>query len=283
MSAADYELLAGVIARESEKKSSRFSSALFAELLAGAGRRAYEATSGDLVATRAYLTLLAEAVSEGHVRSSAPSGFVSRALLELVPESLGRKPDKSRLDHLARTFNLLEGVASEPAWLDRFLGSRLLELPGSADDLVGFVERELEPVVSPTQSSTFEAPFSLLVLDPRPLEDEFLPGEMVLEAPNVVAVRDRRRDVWLGALLLASGRSRLFGPIEAPSGRFVALAPSKAIHVGHGFAHVGEARVELPKLTRLNGHVVAPAGFVVATAVDSQRLWVLEAVRGAPQ
>ncbi|MBI4816555.1 MAG: hypothetical protein HY791_09860 [Deltaproteobacteria bacterium] len=276
MSDRSFTDLVAEVARATSARSSGFVPALFEELAWGPGASVYEST-GDLPAARGYLTILAEAVSEGYVSSNVPAGFVSSCLLELLAKDLPKVAASERLACLVRAFNLCEGVADEPRWLDQYLAARLVKLEGGIQALPKFLERELASVLAPPRAATFDAPFKTTVLDPRSVDDDFLPGEMVLAAPNVVTIRDRKRDVWIGAILAPGQQHRLFGPVRAEAQRVEPSATAKEITVGNGFVFVGDSRVELPRFGRLHAHAIAPAGFVLASAVDSQRIWVVEA------
>ena len=106
--------------------------------------------------------------------------------------------------------------------------------------------------------------------------EDFLPGEMHLAAPRVVCVADRRDpDHRLGLLLGHGGQSRWLGPVPAMA-PYDEDGPKPAAKVSGGEARVGSHQVDLPLLGEAHRVASARAGFVVVSAVDSQRLWIVE-------
>ncbi len=105
---------------------------------------------------------------------------------------------------------MLEGLLGEPAWINQLVLARALELK-QVTQLEQFLVDVLDPVLSPAPTAKFSGPFQQVVLDTRPLDEDFLPGEMTLAAPWVLCIHDRRRPVRLGVLLQKSGRSELIG------------------------------------------------------------------------
>lgn len=228
--------------------------------------------SGDHEAARpvlaAYLTLAGEVSAQGLLGT-----LLHHCLARLVPEELASFAPEARLEVLARVWNLGEGLLGGPPWLGPYVASRASEL-GRLAQLEAFLVATLDPVLSAPPPAQLRGPFQLHVLDPRPLDDEFLPGEMELIAPAVLSIRDRRRPLRLGVLLEKGGRSRLLGPLpelaryqEAELPR-VQLAPRLLL--------VGEQRIELPTIETAHGWAVSRAGFVAIAAADSQRIFVVE-------
>jgi hypothetical protein len=98
---------------------------------------------------------------------------------------------------------------------------------------------------------------------------------MRLIAPVVAVVQDRRRPTLLGVLLEEQGQSRLLGALTGIEGEYAEDA-APAIELQTNSARIGARKATLPLLTAPYRSLAACAGFVVASAVDSQRLWILE-------
>lgn len=230
----------------------------------------------------AYATLLREAVGTGYfdgvevgVGQTAPPNFLAFALLELVPQALGEEPPPDRVRHLATLWNLGEGLLSGPAWLDQYAmacAERLRRIANAE----AFLIEALEPALAPATPAAWSGPFSVAVLDARSVLEDFLPGGMHLAAPRVVCIGDRHNPAHrLGILLGHGGQSRWLGPVPTML-PYVEDGPLPNAKVRVGKAYIGRHQVELPWLSEAHQVVSANAGFVVVSAVDSQRLWIVE-------
>jgi hypothetical protein len=201
--------------------------------------------------------------------------LLGRCLVEVVPALLPRAKADRRLALLADVWNLGEGLRREPAWLDRYVTACAGRL-GALDELQSFLVRCLEPVLTSPPPAFWQGPFAITVLDFRPIDDEFLPGEMALAAPTVLRVEDRRRNgVQAGVLLRRDGRSELLGLTDG-LGDYADAGERPAVKFADGRLSVAGQRIEVPLLRRLYRHADARAGFVAMSAVDSQRLWIVE-------
>jgi hypothetical protein len=217
---------------------------------------------------RAYLKMLTEALGLGLL----DGGILDLLLVRLAPAHLAIVPEVERVPFLARMWNLGEGLAAQPTWLGRYAAAAL----GGLTDLTRVEEelvRVLEPALVPSRTSRFMGPFSLRVLDTRSTDDEFLPGDMHLAAPSVVCVHDRRRPIQLGLLLRPQasqllGAGPCLGRIEGEDG--------PAAHIWPGTVRFGPSTVALPSLTHLQHALTTRGGFLVASALDSQRLWIVD-------
>ncbi len=232
---------------------------------------------------RGYLCLVQEAVGTAALRSAAapPAGtpwssFLERFLVQLVPDLLANVPSSERLPLLVKGWNLGEGLLGEPEWVDRYVNAcagRLRKL----GDLEKFLVEALTPVLTPAPPSSWEGPFAVTVLDLRSAHDDFLPGALSLAAPTVLCVQDRRLPhTQVGVLLRPKRKSELLGLTQGLSG-YEDAGPRPAVTIEDGRARVGEHVIALPHLRRCSHSLVARAGFVVASALDSQRLWIVEA------
>jgi hypothetical protein len=138
------------------------------------------------------------------------------------------------------------------------------------------VLRVLEPVLEPSAPASWGGPFGLVVLDTRAAHDPFLPGEMHLAAPAVLCVRDRRNpDVHLNILLRHGAGSRVLG-LSPPLGEYPEEVHAPEVRFSDGRVRIGKHRVDVPLLGKPYRVATAGSGFVVASAADSQRLWIVE-------
>jgi hypothetical protein len=235
----------------------------------------------------AYLGLLREAVAAGYVRGAvraapAPAdaappwrSCLEYCLITAAPGDVPRLPPDARVALLAKVWNLGEGLLREPAWVDRYVVSRLGELDGLSN-LEAFLVDVLAPVLEPPPPAHWRGPLRVTLLDLRPSVDDLLPGKMSMAAPTLLTVQDRSRpSLYVNVLLRRQGQSQALGA----SGELSAYAVTgrvPGVEFTRDRVTVGEHAVELPFLGHVHEHLVVPAGFVVASAPDSQRLWIVE-------
>jgi hypothetical protein len=269
--------------RDGPRRFARWDAALFEALVAGPGRTLAAALVGQpdaVAAVAAYLSLLHQGVGTAAVRRAGAGadgwgGFLERCLLEQVPALLPRVPAGKRVAALAKAWNLGEGLAREPAWLGHYVCASAAAL-GGLEELDDFLVRTLEPVLSAPPAASWQGPFAVTVIDLRPLHEDFLPGELVLAAPTVLRVKDRRRaGAEVGVLLGHGGRSKALG-LMSGLGEFPDSGDRPAVAFQDGQALIAGQPVAVPRLRRCHRHAVARCGFVAACAVDSQRLWIVE-------
>ncbi len=282
------EELAPQIAAEGKRLHAQWDQARFDELTRGPAvslrdALARQPDSTNAATLTAYLKLLREALGAGYLKhhqtlnSDGPirSSFLEFGLLHLIPEFLHVEPPHARLDALAKIWNLGEGLLNGPAWMDRYVSAFTSEL-GRVGDAESFLLRVLGPALSPSEPASWEGPLQIAVLDARPAHDPFLPGDMVLAAPSVLCIRDRRApDVHLGVLLRKGGQSRILGlfpHLDACDED----APGPSVQCGEKRLQVGELAIDLPHVGHPHRILTAQAGFVVVSAADSQRLWIVE-------
>lgn len=224
-----------------------------------------------------YLRLIQEGVGRGYLRQvtgGAWSNLMELVLVQFVPEQLLSIKPAKRLEELAKIWNLLEGLLGEPAWINQLVLARALEFK-RLGELQDFLVGVLDPVLSPAPTAAWNGPFQQTVLDARPIDEDFLPGEMMLAAPWVLCIQDRRRPVRLGILLQKAGRSEFIGPLpELEPYRDSTSLP--AVELQKNAIQIGKHRFKVPRLNVPHQHAIARAGFLVASALDSQRLWVVE-------
>jgi hypothetical protein len=227
----------------------------------------------------AYLQLVQQAIGTGAMRQAAAgaswTSFLERCLIELVPKLLPGVRPGQRLPLLVTVWNLGEGLLREPAWIDRYVTACAARLENLAD-LQGFLVRTLDPVLAPAPPAAWQGPFAVTVLDLRTLHEDFLPGTIVLAAPTVLRVEDRRRGgSQAGVLLRRGGRSELLGLIEGLQDH-AEVWDRPVVQFQDGQATVAGQTMALPTLRCCHRHAVARGGFIAACAVDSQRLWIVE-------
>jgi hypothetical protein len=275
---------AAEVAAVARRNSSQFDAARFQALVATRVRELWPLIRGAPHAApvlRSYLRLLAEAVGMGCLIEDARGqqrDFLSDLLVNQVPARLPEVAPERRTACLAQLWNLGEGLLQEPAWLNRFAMAFAHEASAAGDLLAlpAQLTAVLEPVLAPRPPSQWAGPCQLVVLDPRPVTDGFLPGEMHLAAPAVVCVHDRRRaGSQLGVLLEHGGKSRILG--AAPClGSTVHAGARPAVAFSPGSLAIGAHQVSLGWLREPLERLVTATGFVLASAVDSQRLWVVD-------
>lgn len=263
-------------ARAGRRRYANWNDELFEQLCAGpatALATSLEGAAGTEEVVAAYLSIAREAIA-CHYVTGANDTFFERCLVDLVPDQLALIAPDRRLPALAKVWNLCEGLAGEPAWLDQYVRARAGDIHNIAR-LDEFLIEALTPALSPAAPAQWRAPYRVVTLDTRTVDDDFVPGEMRLCAPRVVHITDSRRDVHLAVLLARKGASRLFGPVRNLAEHVEAGAGPDVV-LGDSAVRIGQHSVDLPWLGVSRRYVLAQAGFFVASAVNSQRLWILE-------
>lgn len=263
------------------QQHSRFDAAAFRAIGADAAAMIWgetHAAPGAGRVLRSYLRLLAEAVGMGcAVRdpSGAHANLLSLLFAELVPMLLPAVAAERRPRALADAWNLGEGLLAEPAWMNRYAAALCGRL-ASLDELAEHLAAVLAPALAPRPPSGWRGPSTVRVLDARAVRDDFLPGAMHLAAPSVVCVHDRRAPrSQLGLFLDYAGRSSLLGPTPC-LGANLREGPLPPVAFAHNAVEIAGRAVPLPWLRAPHDTLVTAAGFVLASAADSQRLWVID-------
>jgi len=227
-----------------------------------------------------YLRLVQQGVGTGVLKQVAPgaagwSNFLERLLVEVVPTQLPSVAAAKRLAVLVQVWNLGEGLLREPTWVDRYVGACSAALT-RLDHLEPFLVRTLDPVLAPPPPASWSGKTRVGVLDLRPVHAEFLPGRLRLAAPTVLCVEDRRRpELQIGVLLRRDRKSEPLGVVPG-LGEYAESGALPEVVFADGRATVAAHVVPLPTFRRCQSFAVARAGYVVACAPDSQRLWVIE-------
>jgi hypothetical protein len=236
----------------------------------------------------AYLRLVAEALRLRYIDGarSAPDGtdapplsLLGRVLLDAVPRRLTAYPAERRLAILADVWNLGEGLLRQPSWMGRIASALIRDLD-NLEHLDETLAATLAPLITPTRQSSFSGPFTVQVIDLREIDDELLPGRMHAATATVLCVHDRVSDGLCGAVVLGEGgASRSVGTTPCLADAEGSERPAAVdVRVVEGQATVAGHAVPLPTVRAAHGHVLFPSGFVVVSAVDSQRLWIVESV-----
>lgn len=265
---------------EGPRRFSRWNADVFDAITAGPAAALAERLAGqpDAEATLSgYMRLVQQGVGSGVLRQAgaAWSSFLERLLVELIPARLPEIAPERRLRVLVDAWNLGEGLLREPAWVDRYVSACASALP-RLDALEDFLAHTLGPVLTPAPPATWSGLLKVTAVDLRAAHDEFLPGRMRLAAPAVLCVEDRRRaGLQVGVLLRHKQKSELLGVVNG-LGEYDEADALPPVTFTDGKAKVGARVAELPTLRTCHTFAVARSGFVVASAADSQRLWVIE-------
>lgn len=271
-------------ATEGSRQHASWNEGVFEALCSGPAAKLWEMLEGEgnkpdlhRPVFEGYLRLIQEGVGRGYLQRTtdgAWSNLMELVLVQFVPEQLPSLKPNRRLPELVKIWNLLEGLLGEPAWINQLVLARALEFK-HLNDLQTFLVEVLDPVLSPAPTAAWTGPFQQSVLDARPIDEDFLPGEMMLAAPRVMCIQDRRRPVRLGVLLQKSGKSEFIGPLPELE-PFRESTPLPTVELKKNAIRIGENHFKLPRLNVPHQHAIARAGFVVASALDSQRIWVVE-------
>ena len=225
----------------------------------------------------AFCELLCEAVGRGYLAMSVhanPTNLMEYCFRDWLVSRLAAVATDQQLPFLADAWNILEGLLREPRWVNAYVMARVRELADEGS-LASFLGRVLKPLFEPATTANWSGPFRVTLLSLRPGDDEFLPGDMHLVAPTILAVRDRRRDLSCGVVLRKQGKSELAGLFGDTSPYVEQPASTEPRWQGEWLAFGGE-RIQLPYLGEPARWLQADAGFVVASAVNSQKLWIVE-------
>jgi len=224
--------------------------------------------------------MVQQGIGEGYLASdpeSNPQNFLEFCLRNWLPEVLAGLPAEEHMPLLARVWNLGEGLLREPEWVNVYVMARIGELRGARTPEAVLAD-VLRPLMEPAPPARWEAPYRVTLLALRPASDEFLPGEMQLAAPTVLVVSDRRRPVRLGIHLRREGQSEVLGTF-GPSGPFQDEPAAVPVAWAGGRARIRGDDVWLPFLAGPFRWTLVRAGYLVANAADSQKLWIVESAR----
>ncbi len=264
-----------------QRLNARFDGALFQSIAASAAATLWErveGSPGDQTLLRSYLRLVVEATGMGCLvrdPTGAHRNLLSLMLVDVVPPRLGELDPVMRPYVLAHVWNLSEGLLGEPVWMNRYAAAMCADLT-DLRALSARLEAVLGPVLAPRPPSRWAGPHAVKVLDTRAVRDDFLPGAMHLAAPSVVCLHDRRTPrAQIGVMLEHGGRSTLLGLTPCLGGSLTE-GSTPVVEFAPNQVTVGDRAVALPWLRAPRDRLVTGTGFVLATAVDSQRVWVVD-------
>ncbi len=235
-------------------------------------------------ALRAYLRLGQEALARGLLIPGAeeaeeaeetvePEGLLARLWLHTIPAQAASVPVEQLPAILVDLWNLAQGLRGEGLWLDRAVGPCLDETTA-----LGSVEATIATGLEALFSSGSEPDWARLwvgSLDLRPVASTFIPGRMHLLAPRVVCIHDRRSEDECVGLRLGEGGGELLGCIDCGEPHEDSRPLPPLDWSMRSVVRIGERAVDLPLLGQVHASLPVPDGYIVASAVDSQRLWVV--------
>ncbi|MDF1667773.1 MAG: hypothetical protein P1V97_38910 [Planctomycetota bacterium] len=267
--------------RGARDSHANWDSALFQRLCQDLARPLCErlkATDPSLTA-QSYLSLLQEAILCGYLKSWDSYGYRPKTVLQyfltvLIPDGLAAKKPAGHPAIMAQLWNIGEAFYQEPPWLNQYVLSRMPELK-NLNKVEDFLKGVLDPVLKPIKKSEWRGPFKVTQVNTRSVDDQFLPGEMILTGPSVLLIKDRERKAQLTLLLQKEGRSQLLGSSQQGAGYVEEFEPPK-LQFRLGTLSIGSQSIDLPLLDVREESCVTESGFVVVSAVDSQLLWVVE-------
>lgn len=274
---------------EGNRRFSRWDGPLFRAIVFGPGKRLAGAIDGASDAAPIFLgwlKLVVEAVGLGYVRPGiiasedklvfAPENLLELLLLEFIPDKIAACPPNGRVALLTKAWNLGEGLLAEAPWLNIVVASAMGNV-ASLMDMEGRLLRILDTALAPRARSVFQGPYAVRTLNLRDVDGAFLPGRMHFAEPALVCIHDRKRPELVAGVLV--------GARQAPSLAFrspclaekATIAPNlPTVSLTRAGLCVGDARVPLPLWTRGHSVVASRAGLIVASAIDSQRIWIAE-------
>jgi hypothetical protein len=267
-----------LLAEEGPKRFSKWDASLFAAYCRTILPAVWKSQSSGIERTFAGLcALVYHGIGEGYLKGGpevAPRNFLEFCIRDWLPEVLVGLPAEDRLPLLPRVWNLGEGLLREPEWVNGYVMSRIAELVGAKRPEAVLADI-LRPLLEPAPPARWEAPYRVTLLSLRQADNEFLPGEMQLAAPTVLVVSDRRRPVRLGIHLRREGQSVVVGGF-GPNAGFPDEPPAVQVAWEGGNARIGDDELSLPFLAVPFRWALIRAGYLVASAVDSQKLWIVE-------
>jgi hypothetical protein len=286
-----FDAAAGRLGDDGARRFARWDAALYRDLCGGPGARLWKRLKGKPggpAVLEAYLGLAVEAIGLGYIDRSgfdAASGKDSPTsqapnLIALfwvlkIPRKLAQGSPEAQIASLTRLWNVGEGLLREPPWLNRYVTGALHAID-ALDEIEARLTEALEPALTVGAPSSFGGPFAVTTIDASKLDELFLPGDMHLAAPAVLCVHDRKREgVHAGVFLRPQGASG-FLSLTPCLGQAPAEEGLPEVALQENRVRIGGSRVALPLLARGHRAVIARAGFCVASAIDSQRLWIVE-------
>ncbi len=239
---------------------------------------------GTHVVHQSYLELCAEAVGASLLGTTSTPTLLAVLLGDVVPQQLVTANNAVGAAHLlARAWNIGEGAQRGPHWIDPYLAVSFRDLALDLNHLADSVVEALERVTTVPVPPSWQA-FSTSSLDLSLARADFVPGTMHAVAAGLLCVHDRKHPQSGVVVAVDHGdRSRVIGPSpclgDASDPEVGGDLPD--IDVDDGVALVGGVAVAVP-VRRGYWSACLRRGFAVVSAVDSQRLWLLESRPAGP-
>jgi len=224
----------------------------------------------DLVVTgigAGYLTTIdgpASSLMEAFIRDRLPWWFIDSA--------------RDRHGKIAQSiWNLAEGARKQGLWIEQYLLACVDEFDNPMRLKDKAVEL-LDPVIKPRPAARWAGPFSVISLDLRSQVEDFLPGQLTLINPALICITDRRNEMRIGVLLLPQGESRLVGQMSGDVTLVHVPIPCEtSLQWGEGDVQIGSVCIDLPLMgCSPMATLVVSSGYLIATADNSQRLWIID-------
>lgn len=233
----------------------------------------------DAASVGNFLILVYEGIGAGWLGAIEsgvpPPTFLAHCLTTIVPHRLRNVPRPERSEVLRSVWNLSEGLARQPQWLNQYAIARtnwsidLRKLDRHLADI-------LAPVISPQPAATWQAGMQLQVLNLRDKDDAFVPGKMYLASPAVLCVENRIAPTkTLAVLLQKPGKSTVLGSVGRLPEHVESFAPP-SIDAQADAILINGRRIDAPLIAAPRQALCAAAGFVIVSVDDSQRLWLVE-------
>ena len=237
-----------------------------------------DVTDGNSVTN--LIRLVYHGVGAGWLRPKSddlpPATFLAHCLWTLVPYQLSGVPIDQRAAALRMIWNIGEGLAKEPQWLNQFAITRtswsinLLELDKH-------LSSALAPAVSTSKPSDWLGELDLQVMDLRESDDGFMPGRMYLASPAVMCIEDRTTPTeTIGIFLQKNGESEILGSVGTLP-EYSQSTELPVVSVASDSIAIGDRTVAAPLISSPRQSLTIATGFVAVCAEDSQRLWLVEA------
>ena len=275
------EKLADELRKEGPRRFANWNNEAFDSYIQGPlsnMKRALELS--DHITLNNYLRLVFEGVGAGWLKTTnwdTPSPtFLAHCLARLVPYQIANVPKGQRSDVLRDVWNLGEGIAHEPQWLNQYAISQT-DWSTEIISLQEHLKSILEPVLSHPKDANWNGKFNLNVIDLRKVSDGFLPGRMFLASPAVLCVENEfDSEETIGILLQHSQASKVLGVVGKLPEHIESFAPP-SVALSPNAITINGTSVSAPLISSPSKSLCAAIGFVVVAAEDSQRLWLVEA------
>ena len=271
-----------------EKQFAKWNAAAFDAFVEGAFTQfqsnyywQHENKPANLDVLKNLLQLIYQGVGEGLLlpmeHDELAINFFSYLLSRAVPNQLPKVAVNQQSAVLEKLWNLGEGMAREPRWLNQLAIAQTPYWSISLENLEEHIKGVLAPVVSPLPNATWDGRFSLKVHNLRDHSDTFVPGRVYLAAPAVLCLNSRiDPQETLAVLLKRGGHSQVLGEV----GNLPAYEESFAcpeVKVTANEVRVGKISTPTPLVAAPQPPFCTASGFIAITAEDSQRLWLVEA------